>query len=298
MKVLITAPHKHLKHVLDEFDFGYTKAGRIDAWICNPNTNAIIDQRTLYGMSSLKYLITPSTGTNHIDMDACESLGIKVLSLLDDREGLNTITASSEFTFMLILMALKKMKDVLIAQGGSRHRLWHRHEDTMRGHELSGKKVGVIGYGRIGKNIAGWCVNFGAATAPHDPYVMDKAYGLRSMFQLCDIVVICCSLTDETEGMIDRPLLESMKKGAILVNTARGEIVNEQDLVSVLRDRKDILYATDVIAGEPTNEHINSPLLSLPNTLITPHIAGTTFESQEKAMRIALTLLEKHASTS
>lgn len=294
MKVLVEAPLEAVQHVLDDFDLEYTlERRRADILIPDP-----LKWVQLYKYPLLKIIATPSTGTDHIPLDACDRHNIKVLSLLDNRDSLSEIRASSEYTFMLILMALRN----------GAFRQWNNYErddNAMRGHELYEKRVGIVGMGRIGDRINHWVNAFGAHTENYDPYAISTPYrnltnhvndGLEHIFQMSDIVVICSSLTPETKGMITGELIKSMRPGAILVNTARGEIVNEAELVEVLRARKDtLMYATDVLAGESRGEHLKSPLLSMSNVIVTPHLAGTTFESQEKAMRITLELVTEHA---
>src|SRR3972149_6093721 len=99
-------------------------ASEATVWVCNPNAQFVIDGSTLDSMPELRILATPSTGTNHIDLDACEKRGVKVLSLLNDRAGLETISASAEFTFMLLLEQFKRPPR----------------------RELQGKRVGLVGY--------------------------------------------------------------------------------------------------------------------------------------------------------
>lgn len=282
VKVLVEAPLEAVEEVLDEFDLDYVTDPLI-AEVLIPDPLKWVE---LYKYPQLKMIVTPSTGTNHIPLTACKKHGIKVFSLLDDREALNEIRASSEFTFMLILLALRN--------GAFRQwKGYDRNDDAMRGHELYGKKALIVGYGRIGQNVDDWLAAFGAEQI----ILVDKenSNGLSSAFPDADIVVLSCSLTPETTGMITGELVASMKPNAVLVNTSRGEVVREDELVEVLRERKDITYATDVLAGEATGAHLNSPLLSMPNVIVTPHIAGTTFESQQKAMRIALRLVEQNA---
>jgi glycerate dehydrogenase len=202
-------------------------------------------------------------------MEACKRRGIKVVSLLDDRKGLDTITASSEFTFKLILDALR------IAPA----------------RELIGKGIGLVGYGRIGKNVERYCGAFGARVRyVCDPYV-GRYDSLEWVFSHSDIVVICCSLTSETRGIIGRKLLRSMKEGAVLVNTARGEVIRENELAEVMKDRQDLRVALDVLTGETTGTQKPAPLLAL-GAIITPHIAGETFDSRTKAAKIILRLLK------
>jgi len=253
-----------------------------EAWVCDP----LISVDHCEQFPSIKYLVTPSTGTNHIDLKKCEDNLVKVISLLDDRDGLEEIRASSEFTFMMILMGLRK--------GAFRQwRKYYRDDDMMRGFELYGKKVGIVGYGRIGKNIARWCQAFGAEWDYYDPkYREHGQQDLKKLFRHSDIVVISCELNNQTKGMITSKHLRQMKKASLLVNTARAEIINEKDLLE-FAEQKEQIYAADVLHGEVTGDHVNSKLLHLPNCIIQPHIAGTTYESQEKAARIALGLLRK-----
>ena len=278
--IYFTAPHRD--HWFDwNWPMPFTaKHEEATYWICNPSENFIISYEHISRMPNLKAIITPSTGTNHIDKQACKERGVKVLSLLDDRVGLNEIRASSEFTFQLILHALHRPFQ--------QWKQYHRDDDAMRGHELCGKYVGIVGYGRIGKNIAKWCTAFDARWDYYDPAY--KRSNIKDLFKSCDIVVLSLSLTEETIDFITKEHLELMKPGAILVNTARAEIVNEKDLVEWAKKGL-CCYAADVLHSEVTGKQINSQLLDLPNCIITPHIAGTTYESQEKAARIALKLL-------
>jgi len=223
---------------------------------------------------------TPSTGTDHVDAGFFERSGVEVYSLTDDREALTEIRASSEFTFMAILMGLRRV-DRLIGSTDRRE----------PGHELYEKQVGIIGLGRIGKNIASWCRAFGASYSYHDPYVMNWGVTLPHLFSSSDIVCITCSLTDETTHMIDRRLLESMKENAVLVNTSRGAVINEADLIDVMRLRPDLTAVLDVLEGELDGRAHESPLYFMKNVIVTPHVAGHTVESIAKANAIAERLL-------
>ena len=231
-------------------------------------------------------IATPSTGTDHIDLEFFRFQDIPVYSLLDDREALREIHASSEFTFVAILMGLRRIDRVI----GSLDR-------REPGHELYNQSVGVVGRGRNGGNILRWCRAFGAATAYHDPYE-DKpiegwgsSWPLENIFRLSDVVVLTCTYNSETYHMIDRPLLESMKEGAVLVNTSRGGVINEPDLIDVLRVRPDITAVLDVLEGEIEGKAKESPLWFMKNVIVTPHIAGHTVESIAKANAIAERLL-------
>lgn len=271
MKIKIEAPHEHLSVPAS------TTRRLCEVLIPDPLKWVDLD-----AYPKLKAIVTPSTGTNHIDIAECNKRGIPVYSLLDDRPALNEISASAEFAFWHILNALR--------HGGFRQwNKYQRDDDVMRGHELQGKKVGLIGYGRIGKRLAKWLTAFDAKWDYADPKHRTDDNKMH-LFETCDIVVICCSLTDDTRDMITLEYLSKMKPGAILINIARAEIIRENDLKIWIQKGQNT-YAADVLHGEVHNTH--SDLLKNPNCIITPHIAGTTYESQQKAMQIALKLAER-----
>ncbi len=269
----------------------------ITVWVVNPGQRFVIDETILGMFPRLSALVTPSTGRNHIDIKACKERGVFVYSLLDKRELLEHITASAEFTFLLVLNTLRRL-DIGIKEVTERR--WRMREDLLRGYELSGKKVGLVGLGRIGRKMARYSKAFGAEVFYYDPYVEDdklSSLELEELFAHCDIICICCTLNEETKGMVDRALLEKLKKGACLINTSRGEVINENDLFGILKERDDIKVSLDVLSGEVNNTHLSSPLIELHKEgriVITPHIAGATIESQRKAAEIALKLIEEH----
>lgn len=266
----------------------------ITAWVPNPGQNFVIDGDVLRHFPALRVIVTPSTGRNHIDNEACERLGIAVYSLLDVRETLDSISASSEFSFLLLLNTLRRL-DVGVREVSDGR--WRQREDEMRGRELDSLQVGLVGFGRIGHRLARYCQAFGAKVAYYDPYVSsdDLPYWpLEDIFDNSDVVVICCSLTTETTGMIDGHLLSRLKHGASFINSSRGELVVEADLVEALSTRPDLRVGLDVLAGEVTDTHHDSPLLGFHRRgqiVITPHIAGATIESQSKAALGALSAL-------
>lgn len=246
----------------------------VTEWVCSPAENRFIGDHELALYPHLRLLATASTGTNHIDLDACKRRGIRVISLLDDRAGLNTISASAEWTFKLILEGLRLKRPY---------------------HELQGREVGLVGNGRIGQRIADWCYEFRAYEVySHDPY--NKGYAdLAGIFR-CDVVVICCALTPETTGMIGWDLLKLLPQDAVLVNTARGEVLNETDLLWLLGERPDVRVCLDVVSGEVDGQAQRArENLRRAGAYVTDHIAGDTFESRTKAARIILGLLKQHA---
>jgi phosphoglycerate dehydrogenase-like enzyme len=264
------------------------------AWVPNPGQNFTVSDETLALFPALRVIATPSTGRNHIDEAACARRGVAVFSLQDDRPILDSITASAEFTFLLLLNALRRLD---FSVGEVTEGRWRAREDMLRGYELAEKHVGIVGFGRNGRRMARFCTAFDATVAYYDPYVSSEealTKPLERIFSESDAVVLCCALTPETTGMVDRSLLSLLKHRAALVNTSRGEVIQERDLVDLLAERSDVRVALDVLAGEVTNTHHESPLLAYHRSgqiVITPHIAGATFESQNKAATGSLAAL-------
>lgn len=278
-KLLFTAPFDFDTRVLDSYhERGYFMMDSVEeaeVWVCDPKARYVIGEKLLDYYPALRLIATPSTGTNHIDLEACKKRGVKVLSLLDDRAGLDTISASSEFTFKLLLDALRLPPS----------------------RELQGLTVGLLGFGRIGKRMAKYLFAFGAHPIANDPHQKSgTSYPLKRMFKDCDAVVVCCTLNDETRGLVTGELIRSMKEGAALVNTARGEIVDEDALVEVMKERPDLRVALDVLVGETTGAQQPARLQDL-GAIVTPHIAGETFDSRTKAAKIILGLIEREAAT-
>ena len=275
---------------------------RVTALVCHPGYSFRLDAALLDAhFPNLEVLVTASTGNNHVAVDEVREHGIAFYSLLDDREALEEIAASAEGTFLLLLNALKG-RGIAYSAGEVKAGRWRMNEDGMRGRELQGKRVGVIGMGRIGRRIQRYCKAFGAHVTCYDPYVEPDAPtfdSLEALFDSSDIVVVSCTLSDETRQMIGAPLLRRLKDDAVFVNSARAEIVDEAALADVLRAKPDIRVGLDVIAGEHAGRTADSPLLPFLENwqiTITPHIAGATNESQAKAAMIALSLVKRHYS--
>jgi D-3-phosphoglycerate dehydrogenase / 2-oxoglutarate reductase len=316
MNILFTAPHDFLSEAVrtryDALGTRFLEAWYLDdlddkheelAWVTNPGQHFIVDDEVMHRFPRLEVVVAPSTGTNHVDLEACARRKLRTFSLLDDREGLETISASAEFTFLLLLNGLRRMdRGAQVALEGR----WRSRDDVLRGRELQGKKVGLVGFGRIGRRLAAYCSAFDCVVAYYDPYVDPRPDGkvarvssLQALWESSEIVVICCLLTDETRGMIRGSLIERARPGAVIVNTSRGEVINETELREVLERRPDLMFSADVLTGEVQDRHHRSPLMDLVQSgriLVTPHMAGATTESQEKAAAITISFLEKEAA--
>jgi D-3-phosphoglycerate dehydrogenase len=248
-----------------------------------------IDTEILNAAPHLKVIVTPTTGLNHIDLEAAYGRGITVLSLRGEVEFLRDVRATAEHTLALILLLLRHIPAAMthVHNGG-----WNR--DFFKGHELYGKTVGIIGYGRLGKIVGRYLQALNVRVLVTDPHVDTNGIqrGLRpvSLAQLlreADIVTLHVNLVEETYNFFGRRQFTQMKPGAYFINTARGELVDESALLDALQSGQISGAAVDVLCDERSEGMADHPLVKYArtheNVLITPHIGGYTFESLEKS---------------
>lgn len=265
--------------------------------VVNPGTNQFLDEKYFSSFVNLKIVATPSTGTNHIDVKALESRGVKTICLLDDRTALDSIHASAEFTWIHIMNLMRKFSLSLKHVDSWRE---ETNESFLRSKELHGKKIGIVGLGRIGRKISKYASAFGMHVFFYDPYVDDENFNkVQDLSQLssCDVISINCYLTPETKGMITYGAFDNVAPGTIIINTSRGEVVDENYLLYLI-DNNGVYFGADVLQNEQDIEKLrNSKLLKRSKfdekVVITPHIAGATLESQYKALEAVLCLSRK-----
>jgi D-3-phosphoglycerate dehydrogenase len=246
-----------------------------------------LDRETIRAVSRLKVIATPTTGLDHIDLAAAQSRGIAVLSLRDDKEFLSRITATAELAWGLLLSVVRRLPwAVQAAHSGD----WAR--DRFRGHQLSGKTLGIIGYGRLGRIVAEYGKAFRMRVLATDvsevvPADYVERMPLSELLPQADVISIHVHLTDQTRGMLGPPEFAQMKHGAVLINTSRGAIIDESALLSALQSGALLGAGLDVIEGEWRTDLAQHPLIayaaSHQNLIISPHIGGVTFESQRMA---------------
>ena len=224
----------------------------IDGWICNPSPNYIINKAVLEDAKKLKAIFTPSTGSTHIDKKYLEKKKIKLFTIQNNKQ-LNKIKASSEFTFGLLLSCFRNLvKGTKIVQSGN----WRNEEDKIRGNELYKKKIGIIGFGRIGENIFRYAKSFGMKIKAYDPFKLNKlkklkiSSNLNDLLKNSDVVTVSVHLNKKTKNMCNKFFFKKMKKNSIFINTSRGEIVDEISLIKALKSKKIKSAAVDVIQGE------------------------------------------------
>ena len=259
-----------------------------------PRLSHEINAGVLERAKQLRLIGTPTTGTDHIDIDAARRRGIEVVSIKDDREFLDSVQATAELAWLHILAASRNFRQAIaqVQEGG-----WV----PVRGHELMGKTLGIVGYGRLGTMVGRFARAFGMDVVATDPRPITDSgieqLPLANLLVRADIVTLHLHLTDQTRGLIGRREFELMKRGVILVNTSRGGLVDEAALLDALRSGHVAAAGLDVICGERDPDRANRPLMRYlrdhPNLIITPHIGGCTEESQSKAMRFLVTKLRR-----
>ncbi|MDP2641548.1 MAG: NAD(P)-dependent oxidoreductase [Candidatus Yanofskybacteria bacterium] len=258
---------------------------RFDALIVR-FAHGVIGRELMEKGTRLKAIATATTGLNHIDLQAARERGISVLSLRGETEFLNGIYATPEYTFALLLALIRKIPDAVFhVRSGE----WNR--DQFKGTELYGKTLGIIGFGRVGKNIARYAEAFGMEVLAYD--IKDipmpsyaRSVSLEMLLKESDVISLCVTYDDATHHMIDEEAFAAMKRGVLIVNTSRGEVINEEAFLVSLESGHVAGASVDVLGGElaqPIREH---PLVRYAathtNLLITPHVAGATAESMEK----------------
>tara|TARA_Y100001970_G_scaffold287094_1_gene410887 strand:- start:153 stop:1121 length:969 start_codon:yes stop_codon:yes gene_type:complete len=309
MKILITAPIDFLsvKEALlarPEIIYAYQssiseiikleKKYNFSGWVCSPCPTYEINSDLLSNFNNLRILATPSTGSNHIDKNFLDKKKIEFFSL-KGTEVIKEIHASSEYTLALIMMVLKKCNPAInsVSEGS-----WRKSENEFRGYELNGKKIGIIGYGRIGSNLSKYCKALNMQICAYDPYVkieddwVDVCDSIDLLIQDVDILTPCVHLDNSTNNLINRERIFSMKRGSFLINTSRGEVLDEDALIDAIKSKHLSGCGLDVIHDEFNTSNKSNKIIkasvSEKNLIISPHIAGLTYESESKAQMAAI----------
>lgn len=231
---------------------------------------------------ALRWVVSPTTGVDHLDLDYFSKAGIEVICLRGRTEFLENIHATAEHTLALALALIRRVPDAVRSVYDGH---WNRY--PFQGHELFGKTVLILGYGRIGRQVHKLYAAFGCRVLAVDsiPARVPSALHCETSNALAcaDILSIHVNLNDSTRGLVDEALLEQLKPGAWLVNTSRGEIVDQAAVLSRVADGRLSGAALDVLVGEPNpllDDAVRKAIRDCgPRLLLTPHIAGFTLES-------------------
>ena len=229
---------------------------------------------------NLKYINIAFTGVDHVDVKTAREMGIK----LSNASGYSNDSVA-ELTICMMLSLLRN-----IPQVDARCRAG-KTKDGLVGCELKGKTVGIVGTGAIGMTVAKLCHAFGCKIVAYNGFSNKENSDLitylplKEMLEISDIVTLHCPLTEKSKNLINKEALSFMKKSAVLINAARGGVVDTEALADSLNNGKISGAGIDVFETEPPLD-INHPLLKTPNTIVTPHIAFATKESMEKRAEI------------
>lgn len=283
-KILITdkihesAINEAKKFAYVDVDFGCShenllkKIGKYDALIVRSATKVTGD---IIDASNLKIIGRAGVGLDNIDLDAAKKKGIAVVNSPEA-----PTIAVTELVFGAILAL---MRNIIPADRTMKEGIWEKNLFT--GNELYGKTLGIIGFGRIGREVAIRARAFGMRITAYDPHITREdtrefnaeLVELNTILRNSDIITLHLPLTDGTRNILNEDRLKLMKKSAILVNAARGGIIDEKALYSVLKKGKIKGAALDVFENEPP---VNSKLLTLENVVLTPHLGASTEEAQ------------------
>ena len=252
MKILCLTPIKHLNGVYEHLEsFGdvsyapelekehFYSLDMSDYYIifCNPNKQQYLLNEEVLGEFN-GTILTASTGLNHIDVEYCNEKGIKVLSLTKDMLLLQDLPSTSELAFGLMLSLLRR-----IPQSQKHVSEYNWDYTQFVGRQIKDLNIGIIGYGRLGKMMYDFCRAFGANVVVYDPYKINKEMPLEYLITHCDVISLHVHVTDETKYMLNKHSLGlekistfgSVKGDCYIINTSRGEIVNEADIVEGLK---------------------------------------------------------------
>jgi len=228
----------------------------------------------------LKLVMSPGAGTDGIDLDTASECGIPVAATV-----CGNIDEVAEHTFLLMLAVNRNLIELDAAVRGGAWPMWSLR---MKSYTLAGKSLGIVGLGRIGQAVARRANSFGMNVSYFD---LERRAGFRfleldELLAVSDYVSLHVPLTASTRGFLNADRIAAMRPGAILINTARGELVNESALVNALASGRLAGAGLDVFAQEPPER--DNPLLRLSNVVLTPHVASGTVDSlRRKAAQYA-----------
>ena len=283
---------KPLEAIGDVTAYDYTPADKIierasgaEVVITNktPFTEQIVAQ-----LPDLKYIGVLATGFNVVDLKACADRGIAVTNVPE-----YGTFATAQMTIAILLELADKvgLHNESVKRGD-----WVRSTQFCYWleplTELAGKNIAVVGMGKIGSRVAVIAEALGMNVLPVPHTLRDKAkeYTFAEAVKKADVITLHCPLTEETRNLINKDVLADMKDGVFIINAARGPLVNEADMAQALKSGKVAGFGCDVVSVEPMEE--DNPLLTSPNTIITPHIAWAPKETRARLIEAAATNLK------
>jgi len=256
-----------LHHTIGDYEAIITRSG------------TLVDKALLDHAHKLKIVARAGVGIDNVDVNAASSKGIIVVNA-----PYGNVNSAAEHT-MAIMLSL--CRNVPVANSSLKGGAWQRAPFT--GRELKGKTVGIIGLGKVGGRVARRCRVFEADVITYDPYISEKRaddFGvkllpLEDIIRFSDIITVHTPLNEETRDLISAEHFKGMQDGVIVINCARGGIINEAAMLEALESGKSSGAAFDVWSQEPPTTDVLKKLIAQPNMLVTPHLGANTFEAQK-----------------
>jgi phosphoglycerate dehydrogenase-like enzyme len=263
-----------------------TKIGDAAIWF-DASMKVPLDAGLLNGAPKLELVITATTGSDHISLSALEARGIPLMTLQGQMEFLKELTPAAELSWLLLLACARRLRAAVhhVEAGG-----WDR--ELFPGQMLNGKTLGIIGCGRIGGWMARYGRAFGMTVLGYDPLLptLPETISPRSLDGLLresDFITVHVPFNETTRGLLSARELALLRDGAVLINTSRGAVVDEDALIESMEAGRPAALGVDVLDGEPDVQ--NSKLWRYArvheNVLITPHIGGFSPDALERVLR-------------
>ena len=238
-----------------------------------------VNQDILKKTDNLKFVGRLGVGLDNIDTKFCEEKNIHV----QPATGMN---ADSVVEYVAS-SSLSLIKKIPLFHTGTIKGEWPR--TSINSEEISGKILGLIGYGSIGKKVSKYCSNLGLNIVAYDPYLKDqnneqdiKFVKLDEIYNVSNIISLHLPLTDETRNLINKVSFSKMKQQPIIINTSRGSVINEDDLIEAYNNNLISGFALDVFENEPIKQEFYNKINDNMNCILTPHISGVTTQSNER----------------
>ena len=236
-----------------------------------------VNSDVLKNASNLKFIGRLGVGLDNIDTEFCKNKNIHV----QPATGMNADSVAE----YVVSSSMSLIKKIPILHNGTVKGNWPR--TTIKSAEINGKCIGVVGFGTIGRKVADYSLKNGLNVLAYDPYIKElgdneKDYRLSSLediFQNADIVSLHLPLTEETKNLINKSSFSKMQKHPIIINTSRGSVVNENDLIEAYNQNLISGFALDVFENEPITNDLYEKIKPDMNCILTPHISGVTTES-------------------
>ncbi len=261
------------------------KAAKVDYFLVSGRLP--IDREVIEAAPKLKMIQRTGVGTDMFDMEVLKEKGIPVYVNM----GVNARSVA-EHAMMMILSVIRRLT---IVNRNVKNGIWQKQDTGVQSNELGGKTVGILGMGNIGRNLAEMLKGFNVKIVYYDMYRLNpyrekelnvEYVTLNEVFERSDIISLHCPLTPETRKIINEETIAIMKKGVIIVNTARGGLIDEAALIKALEMGHIKGAGLDVFEKEPPEK--TNPLLNFDNVTVSPHMGGLTYEAFQSMMAGAM----------